>query len=385
MSKHFISYGRQTISPDDISAVTRVLRSDYLTQGPQVPLFEKAICCKTGAKYCVVTSNATAALHIAVTALDFPADSEGITSPITFVASSNCIIYNQLKPVFADIDPRTYCIQASSVSSKITNKTRLLIPVHFAGQPADMEKIHGIAREKDLRIIEDAAHAIGSEYPNGKSVGSCCYSDMTVFSFHPVKTITTGEGGAITTNNTDLYEKLLMFRSHGSTKRNIPESSNPGPWYYEMRELGFNFRLTDLQAALGLSQLKKLEKFKKRRREIVNQYNDAFAGLEYLTTPYESPGINSCFHLYVLLIDFSGLNKSRKEVMNELAGLGVGSQVHYIPVYSQPYYKDHYHFKQEDFPVSEEYYSKCLSIPLYPAMTEKDVNKVISAIKKVCK
>jgi UDP-4-amino-4,6-dideoxy-N-acetyl-beta-L-altrosamine transaminase len=384
MSKNIISYGRQTISRDDISAVKRVLRSDYLTQGPQVELFERAICCKTGAKYCVVTASATAALHIAVAALDFPADMEGITSPITFVASANCLIYNRLRPVFADIDPRTYCIQASCISRSITDRTRLLIPVHFAGQPADMEKIHEIARGKDLRIIEDAAHAVGSEYPNGKSVGSCCYSDMTVFSFHPVKTITTGEGGAITTNNEDLYEKLLLLRSHGITKKNISVLSSPGPWYYEMRELGFNYRLTDLQAALGISQLKKLEKHKKRRREIVNRYNEAFAELKHLTTPYESPGINSCFHLYILMIDFSGLKKTRKEVMNELSELGIGSQVHYIPVYAQPYYKDHYHFNPEDFPVAEEYYSKSLSIPLYPAMTEKDVKRVISAIRKVC-
>ncbi|MDP3014641.1 MAG: aminotransferase class I/II-fold pyridoxal phosphate-dependent enzyme, partial [Candidatus Subteraquimicrobiales bacterium] len=281
--QNFIPYGKQWIDEDDIKAVEEVLKSDFLTQGPKIAEFEKAICRYTGAKYCVAAANGTAALHLAVLALEIKRGSEGITSPITFVASANALIYGGLRPIFADIDEKTYNIDPTEIKKRITLKTKVLIPVHFAGQSADMAEISKIAKSKDLLIIEDAAHAIGSRYADGAKIGSCGYSDMTTFSFHPVKTITTGEGGAITTNSGKLYKRLLLLRTHGITKDEKELSQTPGPWYYEMQALGYNYRLTDIQAALGISQLKKLDKFKFRRREIVEAYNKAFSSLPSIT------------------------------------------------------------------------------------------------------
>ncbi len=379
----FLPYGHQWIDDDDIDSVVRVLKADYIAQGPEVEKMEKTICDLTGAKYSVVVSNATAGLHIAVAALNLPKDSEGITSPITFVASSNCLVYCGLTPRFADIDPRTYCIDPVEIEKKITPHTKVLIPVDFAGQPAEMDRIKEIADKNDLHIIEDAAHAIGTLYPDGTPVGSCKYSDMTVFSFHPVKTITTGEGGAITTNNKALYDHLVLLRSHGLVRDPDQIADYPGPWYYEMNELGFNYRMTDIQAALGNSQLNKLSLFKKRRREILTKYNEAFKDNKYLTVPYETPGADSCFHLYILQIDFEALGKTRKQTIKELNSNGVGVQVHYIPVAYQPYYKTRYFTKRGDFPVSDHYYDKALSIPLYPKMTDDDVQRVIDTVLKV--
>ena len=295
-----LGYGHQYIDDSDIKAVVDVLKSDFLTQGPAVARFEQKICQITGAKHCVAVSNATAGLHIAVAALKLSEDSEGITTPNTFLSSANCMVYNGLKPVFADIDSKTYNIDPSEIEKQLTKKTRLLIPVHFAGLPCDIERISRIAKENNLHIIEDAAHAIGSQYADGSYVGNCKYSDMTVFSFHPVKTITTGEGGAVTTNDEKLYQRLLMLRSHGTTKDDKLLTQNPGPWYYEMQDLGFNYRMTDMQGALGYSQLQKLSFFKARRREIVAKYNQAFAGMKYITTPYEPENVCSCFHLYAV-------------------------------------------------------------------------------------
>lgn len=379
----FLPYGRQFIDEDDIAAVVETLRADYLAQGPQVEKMERAICDITGARYCVVVSNATAGLHISVSALDLKPDCEGITSPITFVASSNCLVYNGLVPCFADIDAKTYCIDPKEIERRIGPRTRVLVPVDFAGQAADMKSIKSIAEKNGLRIIEDAAHAIGSNYPDGSPVGSCKYSDMTVFSFHPVKTITTGEGGAVTTNDKSLYDRLLLLRSHGIEKDpdNIPDY--PGPWYYEMNELGFNYRMTDIQAALGNSQLKKLGLFKKRRREILTRYNEAFSNLPNVTIPWETPGADSCFHLYILLIEFEKMGRSRKDVMGELTAAGVGTQVHYIPVPYQPYYKTKYFTKRGDFPVSDYYYDRALSMPLFPRMDDDDVEKVITVVRRV--
>lgn len=376
-----ISYGHQCIDDDDIQAVVSVLKSDFLTQGPAIAQFEKDICAVTGAKYCVALSNATAALHIAVTALEPKEGDEGITTPNTFLASSNCFVYNGMKPVFTDIDARTYNIDASRISEHISAKTRVLIPVHFAGQVCDMRSIKKIADEHNLAVIEDAAHAIGSQYEDGSYVGCCKYSDMTVFSFHPVKTITTGEGGAITTNSEKLYNKLLKLRSHGTTKIASELTQNPGPWYYEMQTLGFNYRMTEMQAALGISQLKKLTMFKNRRREIIAAYNEGFRGLPWLTTPYEAPGLSSCFHLYVAQINFEVLGKNRKQVMAELLEKGVGTQVHYIPIHLQPFYRENYGYRKGDFPVAEHYYEQALSLPLYPGMTDADVKTVITAIR----
>ncbi len=378
-----IGYGHQYIDDSDIEAVVNVLKSDYLTQGPSVSAFEKKICEITGAKYCVSVSNATAGLHIAVAALELKEGSEGITTPNTFLASSNCMVYNKVKPVFADIDSKTYNIDPKEIQKHISDKTKVLIPVHFAGLPCDMEKINTIAKKHNLHIIEDAAHAIGSQYADGSYIGNCKYSDMTVFSFHPVKTITTAEGGAVTTNDEKLYQKLLMLRSHGVTKDELILTQNPGPWYYEMHSLGFNYRMTELQAALGVSQLKKLDFFKKRRREIIAAYNKAFATNEFLVTPFESSEVCSCFHLYVTQIDFEKLGKTRTQVMQELRDKGIGTQVHYIPVPTQPFYKETYGYKDGDYPKAEKYYEQELSLPLYPGMSDDDIQSVINAIHKV--
>ena len=378
-----IGYGHQYIDDSDIEAVIKVLKSDYLTQGPSVTQFEKTICEITGAKYCVSVSNATAGLHIAVAALELDEGSEGITTPNTFLASSNCMVYNNVKPVFADINPVSYNIAPTEIEKHITDKTKLLIPVHFAGLPCEMEKISAIAKKHNLHIIEDAAHAIGSQYADGTYVGNCKYSDMTVFSFHPVKTITTGEGGAVTTNDEKLYKKLCMLRSHGTTKDEVLITKNPGPWYYEMQSLGFNYRMTDMQAALGCSQLAKLDWFKKRRREVVVKYNDAFKGMKYLKTPTEPKDVSSCFHLYAVQIDFTALGKSRTHVMLELREKGIGTQVHYIPVSTQPFYKESFGYKDGDYPVAEKYYEQELSLPLYPGLSDEDVNIVIKSVKEV--
>ncbi len=377
----FIPYGRQWIDDDDIAAVKKVLTSDFLTQGPEVVEFEQKICSFTEAKHCIAVSNGTAALHLAVAALQIEAGYEGITSPITFAASANCMCYNSLQPKFCDIDAKTYTMDPSKLENSVTDKTKLIVPVHFAGQPADMRAIQKIADAQHINIIEDAAHAIGSVYQDGSPVGNCKYSDMTIFSFHPVKTITTGEGGAITTNNEELYSRLLQLRSHGITKDPGKMLRNEGPWYYEMQELGYNYRLSDIHAALGSSQLDKLTDFKKRRRQIVEHYNSAFNDVEWITTPFEAKGVDSCFHLYTILIDFTRLQKSRTEVMDELRRKNIGTQVHYIPVHLQPFYKTHFSTAAGQFQVAEEYYKKTLSLPLYPKMSEADVLHVIEAVK----
>lgn len=380
MTKDFINYGHQYIDEEDIQSVIEVLKSDFLTQGPKVKEFEQALCDYTGADYCVCVANGTAALHLSVAAFELEKGMEGITSPITFMASANCLVYNGLIPKFVDIDPRTYLIDIRKINESIAERTKVLIPVHFAGQPVDMEKLYELTKTRNINIVEDAAHAIGSRYKDGSPVGNCKYSDMTIFSFHPVKTITTGEGGAITTNRRNLYERLLELRSHGITKDTNKLTQNPGPWYHEMQTLGFNYRLTDIQAALGISQLKKLDEFVKRRREIVTKYNEAFRNAEWLTIPFEMEEVYSAFHLYVLQIDFEKIAKSRKQVMEELKEKGIGTQVHYIPVHTQPFYKSSFGCHYGDFPLAEAYYEKALSLPLYPQMTDEDVEYVINSI-----
>ena len=378
-----IQYGHQYIDDDDIQAVIDVLKSDFLTQGPAVNRFENKIREITGARYCVAVSNATAGLHIAVQALNLPEDSEGITTPNTFLASANCFLYNKLKPVFADINPDTYNIDPNQIEKKITVNTKVIIPVHFAGLACDMERIKNIADAHNIKVIEDAAHAIGSRYVDGTPVGNCKYSDMTVFSFHPVKTITTGEGGAITTNDEVLYKRLLQLRSHGMTKDTELLTQNPGPWYYEMHSLGFNYRMTDMQAALGYSQLLKLERFRERRRSIVDQYNAAFAGMPHVKLPYRNSEQVSCFHLYVLQIDFEAIGTTRKDFMKKLVDKEIGTQVHYIPVHTQPYYKTHYNYRAGDYPIAEEYYERALSFPLYPSLRDEEVHYIIKTITEM--
>jgi len=375
------TYGKQSISWSDIWEIVKTLRSPWLTQGPKVKEFEQALCDYTGARYAVAVANGTAALHLAMLALDLGPGFEGITSPNTFLATANCILYSGGQPKFADIEQDTANIDPIEVRKQISSKTRVLIPVHFAGQSCDMQEIAAIAKKHNLFVIEDAAHAIGSEY-KGQKVGSCKYSDMTTFSFHPVKTITTGEGGAITTNNKDLYEKLLMLRTHGVTKDTSLLTQNDGPWYYQMHNLGFNYRLTDMQAALGISQLKKLDKFVKRRREIVDRYKTLLSGDKRFSFLKEKDYSKASFHLCPLLINFDEVTSSKKEIFERLQKNHLFLQVHYIPVHTQPFYKK-LGFKNGDFPVAEKYYEQALSLPLYPMLKNSDVKKIVSIIKKV--
>ncbi len=373
-------YGRQSITSADICEVVKTLKSDWLTQGPKIGEFEGMLCAYTGAKYAVAVSNGTAALHIASLALGLKPDDEVITSPITFLASANCTIYSGARPRFADIDEATACIAPDEIRKKTTGRTKAIIPVHFAGQSCDMAEIDRIAKKHDLYVIEDAAHAIGSEYRGGK-VGSCRYSDMTVFSFHPVKTITTGEGGAITTNNKQLRDTLLQLRSHGITRDKRLLTRNDGPWYYEMQMLGFNYRLTDIQAALGISQMKRLGEFVSRRRELVVLYRGEFSQDERFSFLEEKPYSTASFHLCPLLIDFSKVCASKKEIFEQLVKRGLNLQVHYIPVHLQPFYTN-LGFREGDFPKAEEYYRKTISLPLYYGLKNSDVKSIVRIIKE---
>jgi len=405
--KSFIlPYGRHWIDEDDIQAVTEVLRSDRVTQGPKIEEFERKLSDYCDAKYAVAVSSGTAALHIACLAAGINLGDEVITSPNTFVASANCAVYCGARPVFADITPDTYNVSPQEIEKKITMRTKAVIPVHFAGQSCDMEIIQQIvsAAEKKyghkICIIEDACHALGSLYKD-KKVGSCAFSDMTVMSFHPVKHITTGEGGVVLTNDENLYKRLKRFRSHGITSnpkdfinkvlaspiQNSKLKTNKllNPWYYEQQELGYNYRITDIQCALGLSQLERLDMFRKRRREIVNIYNEAFSNVKNVQIPFESTECDSNFHLYVLLFDFEQIGIERAKFMNELKLKGIQTQVHYIPVHLQPYFRRSFGTKEGDCPNAEQYYQKCLSIPLFSVMTENDAMRVYDEINKCVK
>ena len=361
-------YGHQSIDEADIQSVVDVLRGDCLTCGPSVRAFEQAICAYTGAKYCVAVANATAGLHIAALAAGLGPGDEAITSPITFLSSANCIAFVGAKPVFADIDPETANIDPAEIGRRLSPRTRAIIPVHFAGQSCDMARIAAIAKDNKLVVIEDAAHAIGSDYLDSK-VGSCRYSDMTVFSFHPVKTITTGEGGAVTTNDPELYAKLCALRAHGVHK----DGEMAHTWEYEMRELGFNYRITDIQCALGVSQLRRLDAFKARRRAIVSYYNERL-GLPHLV---ERDFSNACFHLYPVLVE------NRRDFYFKAREVGLNLQVHYIPVHTQPYYRSTFGYKPGDYPKSEAYYEKCISLPLYPSLTDEDVAEIVARLRGI--
>jgi UDP-4-amino-4,6-dideoxy-N-acetyl-beta-L-altrosamine transaminase len=391
-----IPYGRQSIDADDIAAVVEALRSDYLTTGPKVAAFEAALAAYCGAKHAVAVSNGTAALHVAVLAAGIKSDDRVLTSANTFLASANCAEFVGAMADFADIDPRTYNVTAETLAVAWKDDVRAIVPVDFAGQPCDMPAIAELARARGALVIEDASHAIGSRFEHdGKTykVGGHPWADMTTLSFHPVKTITTGEGGAILTNDDRLAERCRLFRSHGMIKDSSrfeglgSEVYGPwcemGPWHYEMHELGYNYRLTDLQCALGLSQLKKLDRFIQRRAEIVATYNTTFAGLPYTTTPYSDTRAAPAWHLYVLQIDVAVLGKTRTQVMAELRQCGVGTQVHYIPVHLHPYYRNKYGYESGKCPVAEAYYRRCLSLPLFPVMTDADVERVGVAVREV--
>jgi UDP-4-amino-4,6-dideoxy-N-acetyl-beta-L-altrosamine transaminase len=377
------SYGKQSITFTDIWEVLKTLKSACLTQGPKIKEFEDSICSYTGAKYAVAVSNGTAALHLCMLALGVSNGDEVITSPNTFMASSNCVLYVGGASKFADIEEDTACISPKKIEKQITNKTKGIIPVHFAGQSCDMEKIKAIADKNNLFVVEDAAHAIGSDY-NGNKVGSCKYSDMTIFSFHPVKTITTGEGGAITTNSRELYEKLLMLRSHGITKNPNILTKNDGPWYHEMQILGYNYRITDIQAALGISQMKRLDEFCEKRRKIVDFYKKYLKDDERFSFLEEKSFSKACFHLFPLLFNYDKLSMNKKEIFSVLSTKGLNLQVHYIPVHTQPYYKN-LGFREGDFPNAENYYTKALSLPLYPGLNKSDVKYIVKTIKETVK
>ena len=373
--RKMIPYGRQTIEEDDVQAVVDVLRSDYLTTGPKIAEFEKMVADYVGAKYAVAISNGTSALHAACFAAGIQAGDEVITTPLTFAASSNCVLYCGGTPVFADVDPKTYNIDPEDIRRKITDKTKAIIAVHLAGQPCDMDEIHKIAKEHDLLVIEDGAHALGSVY-KGKKIGTL--SDMTTFSFHPVKPITTGEGGMIVTDNKEFYQKMMLFRSHGITRDENLMTRNDGPWFYQQLDLGYNYRITDIQCALGCSQMKKLDRFLARRKEIVAHYNEAFADCENIVTPYQLPETESGWHLYIVQVT----NCDRRKVFETLREQGIAVNVHYIPVYMHPYYQEH-GYKDVHCKNAEEVYSHIISLPLYPALTSEQQKFVIGRVREI--
>lgn len=370
-----IPYGKQTIEEDDIQAVVNVLKSDYLTTGPKIAEFEKLVADYVGVKYAVAISNGTSALHAACFAAGIGPGDEVITTPITFAASANCVLYCGGTPVFADVDPRTYNIDPEDIKRKITDKTKAIIAVHLAGQPCDMDEIHKIAKEHHLLVIEDGAHALGSVY-KGKKVGTL--SDMTTFSFHPVKPITTGEGGMIVTDNEEFYKKMLLFRSHGITREEKLMTRNEGPWFYQQLDLGYNYRITDIQCALGCSQMKKLDRFLARRKEIVKRYNAAFSECENIVTPYQLPETESGWHLYIVQVK----NCDRRAVFEALRAEGIGVNVHYIPVYLHPYYQEH-GYKDVHLTNAEEIYSHIISLPLYPMLSNQEQDEVIEKLKSI--
>jgi UDP-4-amino-4,6-dideoxy-N-acetyl-beta-L-altrosamine transaminase len=385
--RKMIPYGRQFLDKRDIKSVNSVLRSDWLTQGPKVKEFEQALAEYCGAKYCVAVASGTAALHIAAIVSGLKEGNEAVTTPITFLATSNSVAYCGAKPIFADINEDTINISTEEILKCISSRTKAILPVHFAGLPCDMPRISNIAKKHGLTVIEDACHALGAEYySNNKwiKVGSCKHSDMTILSFHPVKHITTGEGGAILTNSRVFFEKCLIFRNHGMIKnakmfRKPPQIlRDRGAWYYEMQELGFNYRITDIQCALGCSQLHKLDGFIKRRREIADIYTDMFSGMEEVILPIEPKHFRSAWHLFV--IQTRTANK-RRPLFNFLRNKGIGAQVHYIPVYLQPFYRNKYGYSQGMCPNSEKYYSRAISLPMYPRMKNSDIRYVVNTVK----
>lgn len=367
---HFISYGRQSIDDEDIQLVIDTLRSSNLTQGPKILEFEQAVANYVGTKYAVAFCNGTAALHGACYAAGIGEGDEVITSPITFAASANCVRYVGGTVVFADIDRKTYNIDTEQIRMNITKKTKAIIPVDFTGQPANLDEIMAIAKEHNLVVIEDGAHSFGASY-KGQKVGT--QADMTMFSFHPVKPITTGEGGVIVTNNEDYYKKLLKFRSHGIEQTAYAQEQ--GNWYYEMTDLGYNYRMTDLQAALGISQMLKLDAFLQRRREIASLYSKALKGVKGIQVPFQLEDVESGWHLYMIQLKHA----NRKQVFEMMRAANIGVHVHYLPVYWHPYYQQ-LGYDKGLCPVAEEWYEKALTLPIHPSLTDEEIDYVIRTV-----
>lgn len=375
----FIPYGKQYIDEEDVLAVNEVLTSPYLTTGPKVSKFEADLCELTGAKYAVALANGTAALHAACYAAGITKGDEVITTPITFAASANCILYMGATPVFADVNKDTWNIDPKSIEEKITPKTKAVIAVDFTGQVVEVEKIRDICKRHKLVFIEDAAHSIGSKY-NDIPVGNL--ADLTTFSFHPVKTITCGEGGAILTNNEDYYKSMVLFRTHGITREKDLLTENPYNGYNEQLDLGFNYRMTDFQAALGISQLRKLPEFSKRRKEIVTRYDEAFKDVKGLIVQKEIKQSDTTRHLYIIRLDNLYLKANRNEIYKALNAERVGLQVHYMPVYYHPYYEK-LGYKKGICKEAESLYEDIITIPLYYSLSDEDVESVIAAVKKI--
>ena len=382
-----IPYGRQDINESDIQAVLEVLRSDFLTQGPVVPTFEKAVSDYCGANYAVAVNSATSALHIACLALGVGKGDIVWTSPITFVASANCAIYCGADVDFVDINPVTYNMSVDELSKKLEQAAemgklpKVVIPVHFAGQSCEMKKIYDLSLKYGFNIIEDASHAIGGKYAN-QEIGSCRYSDIVIFSFHPVKIITTGEGGMALTNNRELAKKMFLLRSHGITRDEaLMHHEFEGPWYYEQISLGYNYRMTEMQAALGESQMHGLDEFVDRRHQLSRRYDQSLINLP-VTLPWAISESYSAVHLYVIRLKLNDLKKTRLQVFEELRANYIAVNVHYIPIHTQPYYRS-MGFKPGQFPQSEKYYSEAISLPMFSAMTESQQDNVISALQKV--
>ncbi len=371
-----LPYGHQWIDDEDIASVVEVLKGDWITQGPKVDEFERRVAEYCGARYAVAVSNGTAALHAACSVAGISRGDEAITTPITFAATANAVAYCGGRPVFADIREDTLNIDTEEIRRKLSPKAKAILPVDFAGYPADLEAIRAIAEEGKLIVIEDACHALGAEY-KGRRIGSL--SDMTVLSFHPVKHISTGEGGMILTDNDTFYEKLKIFRHHGIVKDNL----NQGSWHYEIYDLGFNFRITDFQCALGISQLKKLDRFVERRREIAAMYNRALAEIEEIITPMEENDVKAAYHIYVIQLRTEMLKVGRKEIFEALRAENIGVNVHYVPVHLHPFYQNKFGYKSGDYPRAERYYGRAISLPVFPKMTNSDVKDVIRALGKV--
>lgn len=381
-----IPYGRQDINQADINAVVDVLKSDFLTQGPQVPLFEQKVADYCGVQHALAVNSATSALHIACLALDLKAGDWLWTTPITFVASANCGLYCGAKVDFVDIDPRSYNMSPSALEIKLieAEKTgtlpKIVVPVHLCGQPCDMEAIYALSQKYGFKIIEDASHAIGGRY-KGEPIGNCRYSDITIFSFHPVKIITTAEGGMAVTNNADLAAKMALYRSHGITRDPAQMThAADGPWYYQQIDLGFNYRMTELQAALGVSQMDRLDSFVSRRHELAQRYNSLLTDLPVML-PWQHPDSYSGLHLYVIRLKLELIEKTHLDVFNSLRSHGVAVNLHYIPVHIQPYY-ERMGFSKGDFKNAEQYYCEAISLPMFQTLTDEQQDTVVDALRK---